>query len=147
MGLRCQPHDYSLAEISGQVIRILTTSDKIDLSSEETTRITTMIGTITTERDHHTSQTKTNPGIGEVTITIRNRLQRHDKIHLLWILVDNPDQIHLNLQCLTGLGIGTRVTINPTKRNSKLLTTITSPTWFDLLQQTMKLTDYRDYAL
>ena len=60
-----------------------------------------MIDTRTTERDHHTSQTKTNPGIREVTITIRDRLQRHDKIHFLWILVDHPDQIHLTLQCLT----------------------------------------------
>ena len=106
-----------------------------------------MIDTITKERYHHTHQTKTNPGIGEVTIDIRDRLQRHDKIHLLRILVDIPHQIHLTLQCLTGLRIGTRVTIYPTKRNSQLLTTVTSPTCFDLLQQTMKLRDYRDYAL
>ena len=34
-----------------------------------------------TERNHHTSQTKTIPGIGEVIITVRDRLQCHDKIH------------------------------------------------------------------
>ena len=88
-----------------------------------------------------------NPGIREVKVTIRDRLQRHDKIHLLRILVDNPDQIHLTLQCLTSLGIETRVRMNPTEKKSQLLTTVTSPTWFDLLQQTMKLTDYRDYTL
>ena len=38
-----------------------------------------MIDTMTTGRDHHTSQTKTSPGIGEVVITIRDRLQCHDK--------------------------------------------------------------------
>ena len=75
-----------------------------------------MIDTMTTERDHHTSQIKTNPGLGEVIITIRDSPQRHDKIYFLRILVDNSDQIHLNLQCLTGLGIGTRVTICPTKK-------------------------------
>ena len=66
---------------------------------------------MTTERDHHTSHTTTNPGIGEVTITIRDRHQSHDKIHLLRILVDNSDQTHLTPRCLTVLGIGTRVTI------------------------------------
>ena len=128
MGLQCQPYDHLLKEISGQVIRILTISDKIDLPSEETTRITIMIDTMTTERDPHTSQTKTKPGIGEVTITIRDRLQRHDKIHLLRILVDNLDQIRLTPQCLTDLQIGTRVTIYPTKTNSQLLTTVISQT-------------------
>ena len=102
---------------------------------------------MTTERDDLISQPKTNPGIGEVTITVRDRFQRYDKIQFLRILVGNPAKIHLTLQCLTGLGSGTRVRIYPTKRNSHLLTTVTSPTWFDLLQQTMKLTDYRDYAL
>ena len=106
-----------------------------------------MIDTMTRERDHHTSQTKTNPVIEEVIIIIRDRLQRHDKIHLLRILVDNPDQIHLTLQCLTGLGIGTPVTTYHTKKNFQLLTTVTSPTWFGLLLQTMKFTDFRDYAL
>ena len=79
-------------------------------------------------------------------MTIRDCLQRHDKIRLLRILVDNPDQIRLCLQCLTGLGIGTRAAINPTKKNSQPLTTVISPTWFNLLQQTMKLTDHWDYA-
>ena len=79
-----------------------------------------MIDTMTTERDHHTSQTKTNPGIGEI-ITIRDRLQRHHKIYLLRIIVDNFDQIHLTPRCLTVLGIGTRVTIYLTKRIFQLL--------------------------
>ena len=51
-----------------------------------------MIDTMTTERDHHTSQTKTNPGIGEVIITIRDRLQCHDKMHPSRILAINPEQ-------------------------------------------------------
>ena len=135
-----------LEEFSGQVIKIPTTSDKIDLPSEETTRITIMIDTMTTERDHHTSQTKTNPGTVEVIITIRDRLQRHDKIHLLRILVDIPDQIRLTLQCLTGLGIETPVTRYLTTKNSQLPTMAISQTWFDSLQQIMKLMDYRDYA-
>ena len=67
-----------------------------------------MIDTMTRERDHHTSQTRTNPGIGEVLISIRNRLQRHDKIHPSRILADNPYQIRLIPQCLTGLEIETR---------------------------------------
>ena len=48
---------------------------------------------MTTERDHHTSQTETNPGIGEVITTFRDRLQCHDKIHPSRIIVINPDQI------------------------------------------------------
>ena len=103
MGLRCQPHDHLPEENSGQVIRILTTSDKKDLPSEETTRTTIMIDTMTTERDHYTSQTKTLPGTGEVIITIRDRLQCRDKIHPSRILADNPDQIRLIY--LTRLGI------------------------------------------
>ena len=85
-----------------------------------------MIDTMTTEQDHHTSQTKTNPGVGEVIITIRDCLQCHDKIHPSQILAINPDQIRLILQYSTDLGIRTRVTIYLTKRNSQLLTTVTS---------------------
>ena len=87
-----------------------------------------MVDTMTIERDHDTSQTKTNPGIGETTITTRDRLQRHDKIHLLQTLVNNPDQPHLTLRCLIGSAIGTRVIIYPTNRKFQLLTTVTSQT-------------------
>ena len=83
---------------------------------------------MTAEQDPHTSQTTTNPGIGEVTITIRDRLQCHDKIHPSRILAINPDQIRLILQYSTDLGIRTRITIYPTKRNSQRLTTVTSQT-------------------
>ena len=41
---------------------------------------------------------------------------------------NQPDQIRLILQYATDLGIRTRVTIYPTKRNSQLLTTVTSQT-------------------
>ena len=102
---------------------------------------------MTTERDHHTSQSKTNPGIGEVIITIRNRLQCHDKSHPSRISAINPDQIRLILQYSTDLGIETRVTVYLTTRNSQLPTMTISQTWFDSLQQMMKLLDYRDYAL
>ena len=112
----CQPNNLLLEEISGQVIRILTTFDKIDLPSEETTRITIMIDTMTTERDHRTRQTKTNPGIGEVIKTLRDRLHCHDKSHPSRILAINPDQIRLILQYSTVLGIRTRITIYPTKK-------------------------------
>ena len=101
IGLRCQPHDHILEEIFGQVIRSLTISDKIDLSNEEATRITTIIGIMTTEQTHHTIQTKTNPGIGDVTKAIHDHLQPHDKIPLSQISADNPDQYRLILQCLT----------------------------------------------
>ena len=83
---------------------------------------------MTTEPTRHTSQTKTNPRNGEVTITIPDRLQRDDPIHLLRISADNLDQIRLNLQCLTGLGIETRATIYLTIRNSQLPTTVTRQT-------------------
>ena len=56
-----------------------------------------MIDTMTTERDHHTSQTKTNQEIGEVTMTIHDRLQRRDKNHPSQISAINPDQIRLTL--------------------------------------------------
>ena len=102
---------------------------------------------MTTERDHHTSQTKTNPRIGEVIITIRNRLQCRDKNHPSRVFAINPDQIRLILQYSTALGIETRVTIYLTTRNSQLPTMAISQTWFDSLQQKMKLMDYRDHAL
>ena len=83
---------------------------------------------MTTERDHHTSQTKTNPGIGEVMKTIRDRLQCHDKIHPSGISAINPDQNRLTFQCSTGLEIDTPATIYPTTRNSQLPTTVTNQT-------------------
>ena len=88
---------------------------------------------MTTERDQNISRIKINIGNGEVTIITHDRLQRHDKIHLLRILVDNPDQIHLTLQCLTDFEVETRATIYPTTRNSQLPTTVTSQTRFDPL--------------
>ena len=100
-----------------------------------------------TEQTHHTSQTKTNPGIGEVTMTIHDRLQRRDKNHPPRISAINPDQIRLILQYSTDLGIEARVTIYLTTRNSQLPTMAISQTSFDSLQQTMKLMDYGDYAL
>ena len=102
---------------------------------------------MSTERVHNISRTKTNLGNGEVTINIFNRLQRHDKIHLPWIFADNPDQIRLIPQCLTGLEIRTRLTIYPTKRNSQPLTMVINRTWFDSLRLTMKSMNCRDYAL
>ena len=115
--------------------------------SEESTWITTMIATMTIERDHNISRTKINLGNGDVTITIPDRLQRHDMIHPSRIFADNPDQTRLILQCSTGLGIKTRVTKYLTTRNSQLPTTVISQTWFDSVQQTMKLMNYRDFAL
>ena len=41
-----------------------------------------MIDKMTIEQDHHTSQTKANPGIGAITITIRDHPQRRDKIRI-----------------------------------------------------------------
>ena len=81
-----------------------------------------------TEQTHHSSQTKTTPGIGEVTMTIHDRLQRRDKNPLSRISAINPDQIRLILQYLTDLGIETRATIYPTKRNFQLLTPVISQT-------------------
>ena len=90
--------------------------------------MTILIDKMTTERDHHTSQTKTNPGTAEVIIPFRDRLQYHDKIHPSRIIAINPDQIRLFLQYSTDLGIRTRVTIYLTTRNSHFLTTVSSQT-------------------
>ena len=78
-----------------------------------------MIVTMTTERDHHTSQSKINPGIGDVTITIHDRLQRHDKIHPSRISVDNPDRIHLIIQCLIVSEAKIRAKTYLTKKSSR----------------------------
>ena len=120
---------------------------EIELPSEGTTRILTRIDTMITKGDHNTSQIKTDLAIGEVTITTRDRLHCHDKIHHLRIPVENPDQIHLTLQCLIDLEIRTRLTIYPTKRNSQPLTMVINRTWFDSLRLTMKSMNYLDYAL
>ena len=81
-----------------------------------------------TEQPPHSSQTKANPGIGEVTMNNYDRFQCRDKNHPSRISAIKPDQIRLILQYSIDLGIGTRVTIYPTKRNSQLLTTVTSQT-------------------
>ena len=90
--------------------------------------MTTIFATMSTERDHRTSQTRTNLEIGEVTMTIHNRLQRRDKNPPSRISAINPDQISLTPLCLTGLGIETRATIYPTTRNSQFPTTVTNQT-------------------
>ena len=109
--------------------------------------MTTIVGTKSTGLAHRTSQIRTNLEIGEVTMTIRDRLQRRDKNHPSRVSAINPDQIRLIPQNSTGLGIETRVTIYLTTRYSQLPTMVISQTWFDSLQQTMKLMDYRDSAL
>ena len=81
-----------------------------------------------TEQTSHTTRTKINLGIGEVTTTIPNRLERHDKIPPSQISADNPDHFRLTLQCLTGLEIASRATIYPMTNNSQLPTTVTSQT-------------------
>ena len=60
---------------------VKTTSVKTDHLNEGTTRITTTIDTMTTEQDHHTSQTVVNLGTGAVTKAIHDRIQRPDKTH------------------------------------------------------------------
>ena len=87
-----------------------------------------MMNTTIPKQDHYSSQTMTNLGTGEVTITIHDCLQRRDKFHLSRISETNPDQIHLTLQYLTSLENETRATIYPTTRTSKLPTTVTSQT-------------------
>ena len=71
----------------------------------------------------------------------------HDKNHPSRISAINPDQIRLIFQYSTDLGIETRVTIYLTTRISHFPTMAISQTWFDSLQQMIKLMDYRDYAL
>ena len=128
IGLWCQPPIRTLEENFDQIFRVTTISAKIDLFSERTFPITTMIDTMITKQGHHTRQTKTNPGIREVTITFYDRLQRHDKTHPSLIFADNPYQIHLILQYLTGLEIETRATIYPATRSFQLPTLVTSQT-------------------
>ena len=106
--------DLSIEEISGETI------------SEETTGTTKIFGTMSTERDHRTCQTRTNLEIGKVTMTIHDRLQHRNKNPLSRNSAINPDQIRLTFQCLTGLESETRATIYPTTRNSQLPPTVTN---------------------
>ena len=62
-----------------------------------------MIDTMNTKQDHHTSQTKTNPGTGEVTTAIHNRLEHRDKLHPPLTSAVTLDQIHFIPQCLADL--------------------------------------------
>ena len=93
------------------------------------------------------SQAKTNPGTGEVTITIHDRLQRQDKIHPSRISAVNPGQNHLTVQFLTDLGTVSRAKTYQMTRNSQLPMMDISQTWFESLQQTIQLRNYRYYAL
>ena len=71
----------------------------------------------------------------------------YHKIPPSQISADNPDQNRPHLQCSTDLEVETRATIYLTTRNSQPPTTVTSRTWFDSLQLTMKLMNHQDYAL
>ena len=102
---------------------------------------------MTTERERNISRIKINLGTRKVTIKIPDHLQRHDKIHLSHISAEKLYQIRLTFQFLTGLDVETRATIYPTTKKSQLPTKVASQTWFDSLQQTMKLMNCRDYAL
>ena len=102
---------------------------------------------MTTKRDQPISRIKINLETGEVTITVNDHLQQQVKIHLSQISADKSYPTRLFFQFLTGLEIKTRATIYPTERNSQLPTTVNNQKGFDLLQQTMKLMSYRDYAL
>ena len=125
--LRCQLPNLTQEGVFGQTIRTITPSVGIDLLREGTTRIVTMIVIMIPKLDHCTSQTRTNLEIGEVTMTVHDRLQRRDKNHLSRISADNPDQFRLTLQCLTGLETETRATTYPT-RNAQLPTTVNNQT-------------------
>ena len=70
-----------------------------------------------TKQDHNTSHTKNNPGIWEMTITIHDRLQSHDKTHPSRFFAGNPDQKYLIFQCLTDLQTETRVKMYPTTKS------------------------------
>ena len=94
-----QPHNRTQEENFEEATRVITISVGIDPLSERTTRITTITDTRITKQDHLTNQTKTNPGIGEVTATIHDRLQPHDKIHLLRVPAGNPNSTRLIVQC------------------------------------------------
>ena len=102
---------------SGQIVRLLTTSDNINLLQEGTSRKTSITDTMITTHDQLPSQNKINPGIGKRTITIHDCLQRRDKTPPSRIPADNPDQIQLILQCLTDLETKTRASIYTTTRN------------------------------
>ena len=117
MGLYCQPANLTPEENFDQAIRVII-SVEIDLSSEGTTRITT-IDIMTRERDHHTSQTEVSLGIGAVTKTTHDRPQRRDKTHPSRISAGKSDQTHLILKCLTDLEIKIRRKISFTTRNSQ----------------------------
>ena len=147
IGLRFQPPNLTQDENFDQAIRFITTSVEIDLLSEGSTLIATMIDIMITKRDHHISRIKINLELGEVTITNQDRLAGQYKIHLSKISADNTDKVHLTLQCLSGLEIEFRATIYPTKRKSQLPTTVTNQTSFDSLQQTIQWMNYLDYAL
>ena len=139
-------HPDTNKENSDQAIRVVTTSVEIDPLSEETTRITTMGDTMITKQDHHTSHRKTNPGNVEVTRTIRDRLQRRDKVHPSRIYAGNPDQLHLIIQCLTVLETKIQTRIYLTTRGSRPPITVISQTSIDSLRQTIQLIIYLDYA-
>ena len=81
-----------------------------------------------TEQTHHNGRTKINRGIGEVTLKIPDRVQRHDKISPSQVSAENPGQIRLTHQCLIDLEADTRATIYPPTRNSQLPTMVTSQT-------------------
>ena len=87
-----------------------------------------MIDTTITKQDHHTSQTKTNPGTGKLAKALHNCLQRRDKIHASQISAVNPDQSHLFAQCLTDLETKTRTKKYPTTRKFQLPKPVTSQT-------------------
>ena len=94
-GLCYQPPNLTQEENFTQAIMVILISVEIEPLIEGFTRITTMIDTLIRKEDHHTSQTETNLGDRNVTITIHDRLQPQDKILFSRIPADNPDQTQL----------------------------------------------------
>ena len=76
----------------------------------------------------HTHQTEVNLGIGAVTVTLQDRLQRQDKTHPSQISADNANPVHLILQRSTVLENQIRTKINLTRRSLRPPITVISQT-------------------
>ena len=121
----------------GQVIRFLADSDKTDLSSEETTRVTTIIGSATAERDHQPYQSDQDQSRNWGS---NNNYSRSPSTAGQGSsFTDSRRQPRLNSPNPSVL--------IPKTRSSQPPIMVVSRTSFGSIQQTMKWMNYRDYAL
>ena len=147
MGLWCQPHDNSPEEIFGQIIRILTTSDKKRPFERGayTNNNNDRYNDYRARSPYQPNQDQSRNWGSNKNYSRSPSTSRQDSSFTDFR--GQPGSNSPNPSVFNRFGNRDSNNKKSYEKNSQVLTTVTSPTWFELLHREMKFTDYRDYAL